>query len=100
MKLIYYSYLGIVFLIVILNLNANLTFGKGLGDIVYLSILVILTIVYSIFFFVQTKADKFKDKLSVYVFSTLLLLTILITTLYLTFLRGAEYSWNGDIFLH
>lgn len=98
LKIIFYSYILFILIVMLLNLNANITFGKGLGDIYYLIILFVLSVGYSIFYFksFNKKNEKQKGKI---LFCSVLLATILLVILKLTILRGAEYTWNGKLFL-
>ena len=98
LNVIFYCYLVWAFCVVVLNFKANITFGKGLGDIIYLIVLVVVSIILSVAFF------KIKKKYTENIFALLLLciimlLTIIFFLLKLTIWRGAEYIWNGNIFL-
>jgi hypothetical protein len=97
LKVIFYSYIIFVFIIILLNLNANITFGNGLGDIFHLIALLILSIFYSVIYFKFLNKNCEKEYFFIYVF--FLLSTILLLILMLTIWRGAEYTWNGRLFL-
>jgi len=86
-------------IVIILILVGKLTFGYGLGDIFYLIILVFVTLVISITFFLTMKFDFNKNKILSGFIAILLILVIYIYARLLTVDRGAEYKWDGHIFL-
>ena len=97
MKIAYCVYTLFILLIFILNINANITFGRGLGDAFYLSALFLIYISTS---FLYRKLKKNKNGLYVSYFFMITLSAILISfALLLTILRGPEYPWNGKLFL-
>jgi FtsH-binding integral membrane protein len=96
-KIIYSLFILVAALTAVLNLNANITFGHGLGDIYYLLFLLFLVIIVSIIFF---KTARHINRPSAAIFFLLFVLAIIfVVTLKLTIYRGPEYPWNGKFFL-
>lgn len=98
LKIIFICYFLFVFTVTILNLNASITFGKGLGDIYNLIQILILTVIYSLVYSKLVKKNS-RNKVSTIVFCIILFTTVILIILKLTILRGAEYTWNGKLFL-
>lgn len=84
--------------IIILNLNGNITFGHGIGDFVY-SFLVFLFVLLFYFIYYQIVRNR-KEKIWIITYSIIVVLEVLLVILKLTIYRGAEYPWNGKIFLY
>ena len=79
-----------------LNLNGNISFGHGLGDIYYLIFLVLFV---SIMMLIGIKSFKKMSALGQVVFLIFQLGGIALFMLQLTIIRGPEFSWNGRLFL-
>jgi len=80
-------------LVAVLNLNGNITFGHGLGDVYYLLLLLFFEILVSIITF---KIPKNSNKQTTAILFLLFVLAIIISfTLKLTIFRGPEYPWDG-----
>jgi energy-coupling factor transporter transmembrane protein EcfT len=94
-KISYFFFLIFFIMITICTLSGYFTFGHGLGDIFYLILGFIITVLLTIFFIISIRKSK---NLSL-TFSIIILLTILLFILKLTVLRGPEYPWNGKLFL-
>jgi len=71
----------------------HISFGHGIGDILFYILMYVILIVYFILIFKWGKKPK---RL------LFLLILSLIVTIYImleaTFFRGSEYPWNGNIF--
>lgn len=97
LNVIFFCYLVWTICIIVLNLNANITFGRGLGDIFYLIELIVISIILAVAFFKVKKHTE--NKFAVMLLCIIMVLTIIFFLLKLTIWRGAEYIWNGNIFL-
>jgi hypothetical protein len=97
LNVIFYCYLVLTVCIVVLNLKAKITFGRGLGDVFYLIELIVISIIMAVAFFKVKKHTE--NKFAVMLMCSIMLLTIIFFLLKLTIWRGAEYIWNGNIFL-
>lgn len=97
-RIIFFIYLLWVLLVVFLNFRGDITFGHGLGDLYYLIILIFFTAL-SVFFYLRIARGGYSSKQTIYLFAIYLLIVIVFYCLKLTFLRGAEYPWNGKLFL-
>lgn len=86
-------YVILVGIIAYLNINGKITFGHGLGDLFYLTFLVVISTVLSFLFL----SEKFLG--ARFVVFVVMLLVLLFIILKLTLYRGPEYSWNGRLFL-
>ena len=91
---------SILFLVWILSmltliLCGKVTFGHGIGDLLYLFLLVIFLIVFLFFFFSNLKR---KIKMPILISFLTFLIIMLLFTLKMTIWRGVEYPWNGQIF--
>jgi tetratricopeptide (TPR) repeat protein len=91
----------IFFFIVIAYLSGfgPLTFGAGLGDLAYFFLIILWVIILGVYFLIiRLKNIVFKP-----IVSNLLIVifigSISITILEFTHLRGAEYPWDGRIFM-
>lgn len=73
----------------------NVTFGHGLGDIFSLPFLWLTTFSFLLSTVINRKKEK--QLLISNIIFTILVLWILLRV---TILRGGEYSWNGEIFIH
>lgn len=97
-KIIYWLFVLWAAVVVLLDLNANVTFGHGLGDVYYLLFIVFCVIIISVFNF------KLTQNAGIQLANVLLLISILVVviavTLKLTIYRGSEYPWNGRLFLN
>lgn len=80
----------LIFTLIILNIAGYITYGKGLGDIVYLGKFIFFTFLIMYFMYIEKKEYKM----------TFISITILIiyNICLLTIFRGSEYPWNGKIF--
>ena len=96
-KIIYTLFVLWAVLVAILNLNANITFGHGLGDIYYLLFLLLLVIVASVVFFKIAK--RLNETSATILFLFFVIAVVIAFTLKLTIYRGPEYPWNGKFFL-
>ena len=79
------------------SIKGDIAFGHGLGDLYYLVMLLIFTIIGSIAFL--RISQRKLGNLSIYLLVIYLTLVLIFFCLKLTYLRGAEYPWNGTIFL-
>lgn len=91
------AYLVIIVLIVILVMNANMTFGHGMGDIYYLGFILFIGIIASLIWFIILKKNF--SKIANAIFYCFLVVELILIIIKLTILRGAEYPWNGNLFL-
>lgn len=98
LNILFFCYLAWAICVIALNLNANIAFGKGLGDSFYLLILLILSVIYSIVYFKFFKKNT-GNNYTVILFCAILIITVSYFFLKLTIWRGAEYPWNGELFL-
>ncbi len=89
-----YSIDLLLFLIIVLTYYGLMTFGHGLGDLVYVIALCVFVLGNTILTIIA------KDK----VFLTILLIisaSVLCGTIWSTTIgRGVEYRWNGNVFLN
>jgi hypothetical protein len=90
-KIILWLLIGLCFLTVIGLLN----FGHGLGNIVYFPPIILATLGHIIITGRLTKRNNNKYWLPIIVTSLLVCLSIIYKA---TIGRGAEFSWNGEIF--
>lgn len=80
-------------------LNHNLSFGYGLGDLGMALSLIIFNFLSFILYFLGNKFRMVDHFLfGVNLFFTLS--AVVYYSLCLTVYRGAEYPWNGSIFIH
>jgi hypothetical protein len=93
-----YGYLVWAVTICFLNLSGNIGFGHGIGDLYYLGALFFCSLIVVMFFLLISKSKQFTKQLNLY-FLVYLIIIIIFYTLKLTFLRGAEYPWDGSLFL-
>ena len=97
-KIVYWVFVLWAVIIILLNLNANIAFGYGLGDVYYLLSLVFFLIVISV---INFKVLRGKENHLANIFLLLFIFVIVIAfTLKLTIYRGSEYFWNGKLFLN
>ncbi|MBL4703734.1 MAG: hypothetical protein JKY54_04385 [Flavobacteriales bacterium] len=91
------AYLLIIF---ILQLQENIAYGSGLGDIIYLGLNPIMAVTLLILNIIFMKVKFFELRPSISVFITLLFLAYSIYMTYLfTIGRGPEHAWDGNIFV-
>lgn len=96
-----HGYGFVIWLIIVasLNISGNITFGYGLGDWYYIIFLTLLLIVSFIVYKTKLKKGAITKKWF-FVFCTFIVFCMIFFTLKLTVWRGAEYPWNGELFLH
>ena len=84
--------------VIILALNGNVTFGYGLGDLIFIVILVIVTMLYLILIlcFKQARFTSYQLQINL-VLGIIYLLIAILTTYEITLGRGPENSWKGNI---
>ena len=92
----YIVYTVVSIFIVSGSLLGYLSFGYGLGDIMYLIITAILWIIITILVLVNRKAEKSS---SLVILTVTMIICIVFLILKITIDRGPEYRWNGDLFL-
>ncbi len=97
-RIAFFSYLLWVSIVVFLNFKGDITFGHGLGDLYYLIFIVSLTIL-SLIFYVRINKGNFANKKMIYLFIVYLIVIVVSFCLKLTLFRGAEFPWDGNIFL-
>ena len=94
----FFFYLFWVAVVIFFNLKGDIGFGHGLGDLYYLIGLIVFTIV-GLMLFLKIAKGKFLNKKKVFLFIFYLVIVMALFCLKLTFFRGAEYSWDGTIFM-
>ena len=72
-----------------------LSFGYGLGDIMYLIITAILWVIITILVLINRKTVKISS-LAILTLTMIICIIFLISKI--TIFRGPEYRWNGDLF--
>lgn len=97
-RIVFLIYLLWVLSVVFLNLRGDIGFGHGLGDLYYLMTVILFTLL-SVVFFLRIAKEKYDSRKLIYLFVFYLLIIIVFYCLKLTLLRGAEYPWNGRLFL-
>ena len=97
-RVAFFTYLFWVSLVISLSLKGSIVFGHGLGDLYYLIRLVLLTVV-SLVFYVWISKKNFSNKGIIYIFLVYLITIIVYFCLKLTLFRGAEYPWDGKLFM-
>ena len=97
-RIVFFIYLLWVLLVMFFNFRGDITFGHGLGDLYYLIVLFFLTLL-AIFFYTRVTKGSYNNTVVVYLFAIYLLIVIVSFYFKLTILRGAEYPWNGKLFL-
>lgn len=90
-KIVLWILIGLCFLTVIGLLN----FGHGLGNIIYYPPIILATIGHIIITIRLTKKANNKFWLPIILISIIISLSIIYKS---TIGRGAEFSWNGEIF--
>jgi hypothetical protein len=100
---IIYNWIILAYLILVtfFSFNGNLAYGTGLGDLRFLilSALSAVSQFVIILIILSNQKGEFKAK-PFYQCGIIYLFICLILTLSFTLGRGAEYKWNGNIFLH
>ena len=96
-----YNWIVLVYLILVslLTLNGNISYGSGLGDVVYLiacGFLACIQLVATIIIVRQQKG-QYHPKVF-YLCGTIFLFIALFLSWKFTLGRGPEYSWNGNVF--
>lgn len=90
----FYAYLFFLLLILIGVLAGKLSFGLGLGDIGMIIVSLVLAVLGGLVVYHRLKLGYWN------IFIALFFIGILIYLfLSLTFLRGAENPWNGNVFI-
>ncbi len=85
----------ILMIFFILITNGYVTFGHGLGDVtLWLMLIVFLLLLAGYVFFSIKKEKSFKGIFWISFFALCIFL------LKISFLRGAEMPWNGQLFFH
>jgi hypothetical protein len=80
-------------------LLGHLTFGHGLGDIYFLAGIFIITIVIGLGRFVYNRMDEMRRHyISIY-FSIFIVLFVIYSLVELTWDRGPEYPWDGNLMI-
>ncbi len=97
-RIAFFSYLLWFSFVVFLNLKGDIAFGHGLGDLYYLIFLVSLTIL-SLIFYLRIIKGYLANKKMIYLFIVYLIVIVVSFSLKLTLFRGAEFPWDGNIFL-
>ena len=80
------AYLPIIFVIAILILSGNLTFGHGLGDIIYLGLIILSGIALGIFYAYQ-KGKKIENTWLLEIVGLIVLILIVLKA---TIFKGPE----------
>lgn len=96
-RITFFIYLLWMLLVEFLNFRGYIAFGHGLGDLYYLISLIFFS-VSAIYFYLQLVKGKYSRGKAI-LFVIYLLMVIIFYCLRLTYLRGAEYPWNGNLFL-
>ncbi len=85
----------LIIIVCILSVTGLFNFGFGLGNVVFIITIIVITILYIIFTKIALKQNS----------KTLYILLIIASTLiccYYSYMatlgRGAEFKWNGEIF--
>lgn len=97
-KYTYWVLVGWTIIFILLFFSGFITFGHGIGDIVYGF--------YVIIFFISISILRFKvlkervNSVVRYIFFCVIVLFIGYITLEFTLFRGPEYIWNGNFFYH
>jgi len=93
----YYTFIICALLIIAGVLSGKISFGHGLGDLLYLVYVAIITIILTLLFIT---AKRRRDNLALRI---ILLLSIIGSLAFffakLSYFRGTEYSWNGNLFI-
>lgn len=97
-RIIYWLFILWSVLLAVLNLNANIVFGHGLGDVYYLLFLLFFVIVISIINF--NKIGNTNKQVTATLLLIFMLVIVIAFTLKLTIYRGPEYPWNGRLFVN
>ena len=81
-------------------LSGRITFGRGLGDVLYLIALVVADIILLILVLLSERVAsvRYRIYITLTLFVTYLLLALLVTY-WITVGRGVEHSWDGNIFI-
>ncbi|RYE57830.1 MAG: hypothetical protein EOP48_04930 [Sphingobacteriales bacterium] len=88
-------FLGLFLLLSMLAIAGKVVFGYGLGDIIYCIFLWMTTIAFAITYFHFSRKKTIKTHL----ITTIIFAFILLFLIYsMTWGRGVEYRWNGNLF--
>lgn len=96
-KVTYWLFILWSVLVATLNLNATIAFGHGLGDLYYLSILLLFVVFISIVIFKLPKITN--NQISAILLLSFILVIMIVFTLKLTIFRGPEYPWDGNVLI-
>lgn len=98
-KIVFFITIILNISILLLMTNGKITFGYGLGDLLFYYLIIlwlaILLITYLIIMLKNKRISKFKSRFITFV----LIFISLITINGFTFNRASEYPWNGRIFM-
>lgn len=98
MVIIYQLYVIFSLLITIGVFAGKLTFGLGLGDLLMLALLTIITPILGFFVGVYKRnPQKYSDKKMIFVLFILAIITLF--ALHLSIWRGVEMPWDGKLFI-
>lgn len=99
MKAVFWIFIVWSILLILLVIEGILSFGHGLGDLYYLLLLLLFTIITAITIhklITTENAATIKNRnLIIVLVTTIISLTILKLTIW----RGPELPWNGDFFV-
>lgn len=97
-RIVFITYLFWFLLVVFFNLNGNISFGHGLGDLYYLLFIVFLTVL-ALVFYLRMLKPPLAGKTAVFLFVAYLIAIVISFSLKLTLYRGPEFPWNENLFL-
>lgn len=86
-------------LVIVLSFSGALTFGHGLGDLVYTVSLIFWTLTIGAVYKFAKRRDFTSNKTFAILIFSVLLLSIYFTTRQFTVDRGSEFKWDGHILL-
>lgn len=103
-KVYYHIFINILFvlnaLIIIGSWTGKIRFGLGMGDLVYVGIMVLFSLIVLVYYIynILSKGLKYKLSISNVTVLTLYLCFLFFIILQMTWFRGAESKWDGKIF--
>ena len=83
----------ITFLLIYGVIFDGLTFGQGLGDVFYVGLFGLISII------IVLTSVIFRKKIKIKYITLIWIAFVVVLILSLTLLRGGEYRWNGNIFI-
>ena len=96
-----YNWIVLIYLLIVavLTFNSNITYGHGIGDLIYLIVLGVLVILQLIITIIIYREQRIKfNPTKFYLCGTVFLFIALFYTWKFTIGRGSEFIWNGNIF--